>query len=108
MPPDLEAELDRVAEVDAQQSSMAGAVYKYPPPYPRELKLRNRVAMEPEGWTPRRHNGTGVSAEEALYESALVPVEEALEKLEQIPYMQFVVRAGWEAIVLRMKMEEEM
>lgn len=80
--------------------------YKPPPPFPADLTLKERVAMEPEGYEPIHHEGTGVDEEEAEYKSYLVPVEEAVEKLGRNDVMADVVVRGWRAIRERYSMEE--
>lgn len=79
--------------------------YLYPPRLNPEMTLKERMGMEPEGYEPIRHENTGVNAEEALYESYLMPVEEAIEKLGR-SISADVVRKGWEAVQLRHKMED--
>jgi hypothetical protein len=82
--------------------------YKPPPPYPVGLTLKERVAMEPEGYEPVHHEGTGVDEEEQAYESHLVSVEEAMRLLRGTDsVMADVVRRGWEGIQQRRSMEEE-
>ena len=56
-------------------------------------------------YEPVKHEGTGVDAEEALYVSSLVPVEEAIELLEWTG-QDFVVRVGWDAIIKRWHVED--
>ncbi|KAL9612909.1 MAG: hypothetical protein Q9167_002542 [Letrouitia subvulpina] len=97
LPPDLEASL-------SARAGEQGMAYQVPPKYPDGLTLAARIAMEPEGYTPVRHAGTGVDEEEALYESYLLPVDEAMEKLGR-SVMADVVRRGWEGICLRREME---
>lgn len=92
------------------------APYTPPRPYPPTLRLRDRIALEEapaaaagrrgrgRTYEPRRHEGTGVNEEEALYESHLVPVREAVRKLEG-HVMGDVVRIGWEGTVERLAME---
>lgn len=79
--------------------------YQYPPKFEPNLKLKQRIEMEGESYEPVRHANTGVDEEEALYESRLMPVEEAMEKLGR-DISADVVRKGWEAICLRRRMEE--
>ncbi|KAI4211354.1 MAG: hypothetical protein LQ351_005909 [Letrouitia transgressa] len=98
LPPDLEALLS----ARAAEQAMA---HQVPPRYPEELTLAKRVAMEPEGYAPVRHAGTGVDEEEALYEAYLLPVDEAIGKLGR-SVMADVVRRGWEGICARREMEE--
>lgn len=98
MPPDLEVSL-------SAQEKEQGMAYQYPPKFNPEMTLRERMEMEREGYEPVRHENTGVDAEEALYESYLMPVEEAIEKLGR-GISADVVRNGWEAIQLKHKMED--
>ena len=79
--------------------------YQYPPKLNPEMALKERIGMEGEGYEPIRHENTGVNAEEALYESYLMPVEEAIEKLGR-GISADVVRKGWEAIQLRHEMDD--
>ena len=78
--------------------------YQYPPKFDTKMTLKERTMRE-EGYEPIRHYNTGVDAEEALYESSLMPVEEAVEKLGR-GISADVVRKGWEAILLRHEMED--
>ncbi|KAF2455855.1 hypothetical protein BDY21DRAFT_271273, partial [Lineolata rhizophorae] len=55
--------------------------YRPPPPYPLDLSLPARVALEPAGYVPPRHADTGVNEEEMMYTSELVPIGEALRLL---------------------------
>jgi hypothetical protein len=95
LPPGLEAELE----------TEVGAVYKPPPPFPRDLTLRDRINLEPEGYEPVHHEGTGVDEQEQAYESHLVSVEEAVTKLGRNGVMADVVRIGWESIQNRLAIE---
>ena len=98
VPPDLEVSL-------SAREKEQGMAYQYPPKFEADTTLKERTRGE-EGYEPIRHENTGVNAEEALYESYLMPVEEAIEKLGRgIP--ADVVRKGWEAIQLRHKMEDD-
>ncbi|KAF2275450.1 uncharacterized protein EI97DRAFT_379263 [Westerdykella ornata] len=97
LPPSLEEELD----------AQAGEAYKPPPPFPKDLTLRERIKMEPEGYEPRHHEGTGVDEEEKAYKSYLVPVEEAVMKLGGRGVLVDVVLRGWKGIQERMRLEEE-
>ena len=82
--------------------------YKPPPAYPTGLTLKERISMEPEGYEPVHHEGTGVDEEEQAYESHLVSVEEAMRLLGGTSsVMADVVRRGWEGIQRRQEMEEE-
>lgn len=97
LPPDVEIELE----------TEVGAAYKPPPAYPYELTLRERMKLEPEGYEPRHHEGTGVDEEEATYESHLVSVDEAVSKLGgRHSVMADVVMRGWKGIQDRLAMEE--
>lgn len=93
LPPELERE-----------ATAADAPYAPPPPYPADLPLTDRVRREGPGYEPPRHEGTGVDAEEALYESCLVPVGEAERRLRG-SVMADVVRRGWEGVLDRLALE---
>lgn len=80
--------------------------YQYPPKFETGIKLKQRIEMEPDGWDPVRHENTGVNEEEALYESYLLPVEEAVGKLGGKGVSADVVRKGWGYISQRKQMEE--
>lgn len=69
------------------------------------MTLIQRIALEPEGYEPTRHESTGVDPDEALYESVLLPVESAIEKLGGSSISADVVRKGWAAICFRREME---
>lgn len=79
--------------------------YQYPPKFDASVTLKQRIALEQLGYEPPRHENTGVDEEEALYESCLLPIDDALEKLGR-GISADVVRKGWEAICLRRSMEE--
>jgi hypothetical protein len=96
IPPQFEKELE----------TEAGAAYKPPPPYPNDLTLQDRVKMEPKGYEPVRHEGTGVDEEEQTYKSYLVPIDEAVQKLGKTGIMADVVLRGWQGIQDRYKLEE--
>ncbi|CAI6333844.1 unnamed protein product [Periconia digitata] len=81
--------------------------YKPPPPFPADLTLKERVAMEPDGYEPIHHEGTGVDEEEAEYKSYLVPIDEAVVKLGKHDVLADVVLRGWRAIQERYSMEEK-
>lgn len=98
VPPDVEVLL-------SAQEKEQGMAYQYPPKSNFEMTLKELIEMEREGYEPIRHENTGVDAEEALYESFLMPVEEAIDKLGK-GISADVVRKGWEAIQLRHKIEE--
>ncbi|KAF2009254.1 hypothetical protein BU24DRAFT_428800 [Aaosphaeria arxii CBS 175.79] len=96
LPPSLEAECEM----------KPGEAYKRPPPYPTDLKLKDRLQMEPEGYEPIHHKGTGVDEEEATYISYLLPIEEAIGRLGKDNVMSDVVRKGWRGIQERFTQEE--
>lgn len=87
--------------------------YRAPPPMPNHQTLRERMAEDSltladgkhELYEPLRHEGTAVDEEEALYDSKLVPVEEACRKLRGT-VMEDVVRRGWEIIQVRIDIED--
>jgi hypothetical protein len=95
IPPALEKELE----------TEVGAAYKPPPPYPTDLKLRDRVKMEETDYEPIHHEGTGVDEEEQTYKSYLVSVDEAVKKLAG-SVMADVVLRGWQGIRDRYAMED--
>jgi hypothetical protein len=96
LPPTLEADLH----------TDPGMPYKPPPAYPANLALRDRMAMEPEGYEPKHHEGTGVDEEELGYTSFLVSVEEAVRMLGRGGVMADVVLRGWKGIQDRMALED--
>lgn len=85
--------------------SDSSEAYQQPPRFPTDMTFAGRIALEPEGYQPVRHANTAVNAEEALYESCLLPVDEAIHKLEGTISAD-VVRRGWAAICLRREMED--
>lgn len=96
-------------EIEASMRNCAGAdpvAYRQPPRFPASMTLAERVAMEPEGYEPIKHEHTAVNAEEAFYESHLLPVEEALRALGTGSTSADVVRRGWAAILLRRELEK--
>ncbi|KAL8682327.1 MAG: hypothetical protein Q9186_001603 [Xanthomendoza sp. 1 TL-2023] len=97
LPPDIEQAL-------SQKSNQEDGVYMVPPPFPKNLTLAARIDMDKKS-TPLRHENTGVDEDEALYESYLLSIDEAQEKLRGT-IMADVVRIGWEAIRARMEIEE--
>ncbi|KAI9837984.1 MAG: hypothetical protein M1819_006138 [Sarea resinae] len=104
--PSVEAELD--AHTQAAATPENPTPYQYPPPYPRDLTFAERRKQEPGGYEPPRHEGTGVDEEEALYQSFLLPVEDAARKVAVLRdggVQADVIRTGWEAICLRRNME---
>ena len=95
LPPDLEAQLE----------TKTGEAYKAPPPFPNDLTLRERMKLEPDGYEPVHHEGTGVDEEEQTYKSYLLPIEEAVMKLGRKGVMADVVLKGWKGIQDRLAME---
>ena len=87
----------------AEAQSMA---YQIPPRYPADMPLAARIAQEPKGYQPIRHENTGVDAEEALYASYLLSIPEAIEKLKGT-IMADVIRRGWSGIQMRREIEEK-
>lgn len=83
------------------------AAYRQPPRFPASMTLAERIALEPEGYEPVKHRNTAVNAEEAFYESHLLPIEEALDTLGAGSTSADVVRRGWAAILLRGELEEK-
>ncbi|GAB7358008.1 hypothetical protein MBLNU230_g0173t1 [Neophaeotheca triangularis] len=90
----------------AEEGVSGGArLYRPPPPFPKGQTLEQRIAVdESSGYTPSRHPGTGVDEEELMYESYLLPIEQARRKLRG-SVMEDVVRKGWEAVLQRREME---
>lgn len=70
------------------------------------MTFKQRIELESGGYEPVRHENTGVDEEEALYESHMLPVEEAMKRLSD-GVSRDVVSKGWEAIKLRKQMEEQ-
>ncbi|KAL9094455.1 MAG: hypothetical protein Q9165_003305 [Trypethelium subeluteriae] len=102
---------DELLEKDTKKLDGERKQAPLPPPFvlpelfPKNQTLKERTAMEPEGYQPVKHHGTGVDSDELTYESYLLPIEEARRKLgDSIP--SDVVKRAWEGIQLRMKMEE--
>jgi ADP-ribose pyrophosphatase YjhB (NUDIX family) len=107
----VSAELDERYASSVREGKSA-RLYIAPPPYPDGLKLADRVLQDvstgPDGkqviYEPMRHEGTGVDEDELLYESYLLPIEEACQRLKG-SVMEDVIRRGWAAIQLRLRME---
>jgi len=102
VPPKVEEELNEA--MGSKATDLNPTPYQYPSKYPRDLTLLARIELDGDGYEPVHHRHTAVNAEEALYESHLMPVEEALVKLRG-SVMEEVVRTGWNAICARHKME---
>ncbi|XPT01921.1 hypothetical protein M3J09_011045 [Ascochyta lentis] len=62
--------------------------------------------MEPEGYKPLHHEGTGVDEDERAYESELVSVEEAVRRLGKNSVSADVVLRGWKGMQDRFAMED--
>ena len=113
LPEDVEDGMSGAAAVGGETRAGGGRAYVRPPAFPEGLSLKARIALDKrvsaDGgatvYEPRKHEGTGVDEEEALYESFLVPVEEARKRLRG-SVTEDVVRRGWEAVRLRMEIEE--
>ncbi|KAK5104834.1 hypothetical protein LTR62_003147 [Meristemomyces frigidus] len=96
----------------SDQSGGASRIYEAPAPFPKDLSLRGRIAMDvvvgADGlgrlYEPYRHEGTGVDEEEMLYTSELLSIEDARRKMRG-SVMADVVQVGWEAIQLRFEIE---
>lgn len=99
VPEDVERAMTKAEERE-------GMGYRAPPAFELGMTLRKRFQMEEKGYEPVRHEGTGVDEEEALYESSLVGIDEAIEKLGRGSVSADVVRRGWEAVCRRCSMEE--
>lgn len=80
--------------------------YQRPEPFPPNLTIAERVAQEPEGYEPIRHEDTGVDEEDRTYKSVLIPVDEAIRRLDGT-IMADVVRRGWRGIRNRRFLEEK-
>lgn len=95
-------------------STGAARVYRPPPAFSVDMTLAQRIAQDEatgdDGkrviYEPVRHSNTGMDEEEDLYESYLLPIEEAIRRLRS-GVMSDVVRRAWEAIQLRMEMEKQ-
>ena len=99
VPPKLEVVL-------SAQEKEQGLAYQYPPKFEPGRTMKERTESE-EGYQPIRHANTGVNADEALYESYLMPVDEAIATLGK-GVSADVVRKGWQAIQLRQQMEDSL
>ena len=102
VPLDVEVQLNN--EMSANAAGKSKTPYQYPPKYPQGLTLAARRAMELGGYEPVHHANTGVDSDEALYESYLLPIDEAIQHLRGT-IQEDVVRRGWEAICMRDEME---
>ena len=110
LPPQVEAQLNTEATEAARSGKVAklygGAEpYIVPPKYPLEYSLKDRLAAEPPGYEPSKHDGTSADEEEMLYESELVAIDVAIDCLGGNSVMADVVRRGWAGILARMETE---
>ena len=88
--------------------------YRPPPSFPEDLTLEDRIGMDKTirdngqqtMYEPVHIHGTAQDDEERMYESHLLTIADARRKLRG-SVMEDVVRRGWEAIQLRMTMEEK-
>lgn len=88
-------------------------IYQHPPRFPEGLSLKRRIAMDniigENGqqtiYEPVHVQGTAQDDEERMYESHFLTIADARRKLKG-SVMEDVVRRGWDAIQLRMKMED--
>lgn len=111
VPPEIEQSY--TAAQAGTESGPGGRLYTSPPSFSANLTINERVQMDilpstssdRQAYEPIWHEGTGVDDEEAMYRSSLVPIDEALQKLRGT-VMADVVRRAWEAIQLRIQMEE--
>lgn len=104
VPPEMEKELK--AKMEAEATAASRTPYQYPPKDLASLTLDERLEMEVGGYEPVHHPNTAVNSEEALYESYLLPVEEAVQRLKGT-IQEHVVRSGWQAIVRRHQIESK-
>jgi uncharacterized protein YodC (DUF2158 family) len=114
LPKDVEVAY-AVANEGSEVAGGVGSVYRSPPAFPAGPTINERIQQDiiSDGSSERRvyepvwHEGTGVDEEEAFYRSSLVPIDEALRKLRGT-VMADVVRRAWEAVQLRIQIEESL
>ncbi|KAI7364721.1 hypothetical protein KC336_g21464, partial [Hortaea werneckii] len=114
VPKDVEESYSAAGSNSNSNSSQTARTYAPPPPFPPDLRLKERIQQdsivngngEAMTYEPVWHEGTGVDEEELLYRSFLLPIDEAIRKL-QGSVMGNVVRRGWEGVKLRMDMESQ-
>ncbi|KAL9121534.1 MAG: hypothetical protein Q9187_001905 [Circinaria calcarea] len=104
VPPQVEEDLN--AAMSEKTTAENPTPYQTPPKFPLDMTLAERVMLEQDCYTPQHHKNTAIDADEALYESYLLPVEEAMGRLKGT-VMEDVVRSGWEAICSRHSMEAQ-
>ena len=88
-------------------------LYRIPNAFPKAMTLEQRLLLDSQVgngdhgklYEPVQHEGTGVDDEERLYRSQLLTIEDARKTLKG-SVMEDVVKRGWEAIQLRLKMEK--
>lgn len=97
LPPDLEMSMG---------PPPASRAYQEPPLYPADLRLVDRLALEPDGYEPTRYDNTGVDSDEANYTSYLLPIGDAIEKLGKNS-MREVIAVGWERVQARLAVEKD-
>ena len=103
VPPDVEEAMTKEEEQGGISFFGGKGVYKPPLAFGVEDTLQERLAREPDGYVPVKHEGTSADEDEALYQSRLVSVEEAVALLN--PVEGDVVRRGLAAILARARME---
>ena len=109
-----EIEQDYGSTETGDSSGLAARIYGPPPAFPDDMTLKQRIVEDTiigedgtqKCYEPIWHPGTGVDEEEKLYRSFLLTIPEARRKLKG-SVMEDVVRRSWEAVQLRMTMEEE-
>lgn len=104
VPPDVEQSIEESEE----KTRKAGETvkYSYPPPFPLDLKLKDRLAVETDNYEPVRHTGTSADSDEALYQPHLMLIDDAIRVLGGAKSVQAdVVRLGWMAIQKRFELE---
>lgn len=96
-------------EIEVSMRNTPGAdpvPYQQPPRFPAGMTLADRIALEPEGYEPIKHEHTAANTEETFYESHLLSIDEALHALGTDTVSADVIRRGWAAILLRREMEK--
>ncbi|KAL9056843.1 MAG: hypothetical protein Q9162_002714 [Coniocarpon cinnabarinum] len=98
--PDLEELMNRASagedvKVKTAASLSSSGPYAYPPKFPLDASLKDRLSAEPREYKPPRHENTGVDEDERLYSSELVSIDTAIQRLGENEIMADVVRRGW-------------
>ena len=112
VPKDIEDGLNET--MHSRASAENPTPYISAPAYPVDLTLSQRMKQdvfknedgESRCYEPPRHEGTGVDSDEAQYESYLLEIDEALERLRGTS-MEYVVRLGWDCIQARLEAEAQ-